>query len=61
LNQGKLAKAEKMFIRALEGREKALGPDHILILETLNNLGILYYDQGKLAKAEKICIRALQG
>lgn len=27
-DQGKLAEAEKMYERALEGREKALGPEH---------------------------------
>jgi hypothetical protein len=48
-----------MWIRALQGKEKALGPDHISILSTVNNLGILYLNQGKLAKAEKMCIRAL--
>jgi tetratricopeptide (TPR) repeat protein len=60
-NQGKLAEAEKMYIRALQGYEKALEPDHILILDIVNNLGILYRNQGKLAKAEKMYIRALQG
>ncbi|KAH7418662.1 hypothetical protein BKA64DRAFT_691181 [Cadophora sp. MPI-SDFR-AT-0126] len=60
-DQGKLAEAEEMYIRALEGCEKALGPDHTSTLDTVNNLGMLYKDQGKLAKAEKMYIRALQG
>jgi tetratricopeptide (TPR) repeat protein len=60
-NQGKLAEAEKMFIRALQGKEEALGPDHTSTLETVNNLGLLYVNQGKLAEAEKMYIRALQG
>src|SRR5256885_13203150 len=38
-NQGKLAKAEQMYVRALVGSEKALGPDHISTLDTVNNLG----------------------
>ena len=38
------------FERALEGREKALGPEHTSTLGTVNNLGILYKDQGKLAE-----------
>ncbi|SLM37537.1 tetratricopeptide repeat domain containing protein [Lasallia pustulata] len=47
-----MAEAEAMFRRALEGREKALGPEHTSTLETVNNLGVLYKDQGKMAEAE---------
>jgi tetratricopeptide (TPR) repeat protein len=36
-NQGKLAEAEKMYLRALEGIEKALGPDHTSTLDTIHN------------------------
>ena len=32
-----------MYERALQGREKALGPDHTATLDTVNNLGILYH------------------
>ncbi|TAQ84470.1 hypothetical protein B7494_g7215 [Chlorociboria aeruginascens] len=60
-DQGKLAKAEAMYIRAMQGYKKALGPDHISILDTVHNLGILYKKQGKLAKAEAMYIRAMQG
>ncbi|KAM3083789.1 hypothetical protein ACMFMF_001154 [Clarireedia jacksonii] len=60
-NQGKLAEAEAMYLRALEGKEKVFGPDHISTLDTVNNLGILYCDQGKLAEAEAIYPRALEG
>ena len=41
-----------MYQRALAGYEKALGPDHISTLNTVNNLGTLYRDQGKLKEAE---------
>jgi tetratricopeptide (TPR) repeat protein len=61
LDQGKLAKAEKMYQRALQGKEKALGADHTLALQTVNNLGLLYRNQGKLAEAEKMYQRALSG
>jgi tetratricopeptide (TPR) repeat protein len=61
VNQGKLAEAEKMYIRALQGKEEALGPDHTSTLDTVNNLGKLYANQGKLAEAEKMYIRALHG
>ena len=35
-------------------KEKALGPDHILTLLTVNNLGNLYQGQSKLAEAERM-------
>ncbi|KIN06814.1 hypothetical protein OIDMADRAFT_173997 [Oidiodendron maius Zn] len=60
-DQGKLAEAEKMYLQALQGKEEALGPDHLLILDTVNNLGNLYTGQGKLAEAEKMYLQALQG
>jgi Tfp pilus assembly protein PilF len=41
-DQGKLNKAEEMYRRALEGKEKALGPDHTSTLNTVNNLGLFY-------------------
>ena len=60
-NQGKLAQAEKMYRRALEGKEKAWGPEHTITLITVNNLGNLYIDQGKITEAEKMYQRALEG
>ncbi len=50
-----------MHQRALQGFEKALGPEHTLTLETVNNLATFYANQGKLAKAEQMYQRALQG
>jgi tetratricopeptide (TPR) repeat protein len=60
-SQGKLEEAEKMYSRALVGKEKAWGPDHTSTLSTVNNLGLLYYSQGKLEEAEKMYSRALVG
>jgi tetratricopeptide (TPR) repeat protein len=60
-DQGKLGEAEKMYERALRGREEVLGPTHTLTLNTVNNLGNLYKDQGKLGEAEKMYERALRG
>ena len=51
-DQGKLDEAEKMYMRALEGYEKALGADHTSTLNTVNGLGILYADRGKPDEAE---------
>jgi tetratricopeptide (TPR) repeat protein len=59
--QGKLAEAEQMYERALQGYEEALGPNHTSTLGTVGNLGNLYADQGKLAEAEQMYERALQG
>jgi tetratricopeptide (TPR) repeat protein len=50
-----------MYQRALQGKEKALGPGHASTLYTVNNLGTLYTSQGKLDDAEKMYQRALQG
>jgi tetratricopeptide (TPR) repeat protein len=59
-SQGKLGEAEKMFQRALQGKEKALGRDHLSTLDTVNSLGFVYAEQGRLEEAEKMQQRALQ-
>ncbi|KAH8722805.1 hypothetical protein GQ44DRAFT_657694 [Phaeosphaeriaceae sp. PMI808] len=59
--QGKIAEAEEMYERVLQGKEEALSPNHTSTLNTVNNLGWLYVNQGKLAEAEKMLERALQG
>jgi hypothetical protein len=41
-SQDKLGEAEQMYQRALAGYEKALGPEHTSILNTVHNLGNLY-------------------
>jgi Tfp pilus assembly protein PilF len=51
--------AEKMYQRALQGREKAWGPGHASTLGTVNNLS--GPSQGKMDEAEKMFQRALQG
>lgn len=53
-----MAEAEVMCRRALDGYEKAWGPEHTSTLNTVNNLGVLYADQGKMAEAEAIFRRA---
>lgn len=59
--QGMMAEAEVMCLRALTGREKGLGPDHTSTLDTVHILGTLYRKQGKLAEAEAMFERALAG
>ncbi|KAI6080132.1 hypothetical protein F4821DRAFT_266190, partial [Hypoxylon rubiginosum] len=60
-DQGRLAEAEAMYKRALEGKEKAWGREHTSTLNTVNNLGLLYADHGRLADAEAMYERALEG
>jgi tetratricopeptide (TPR) repeat protein len=64
-DQGKLAEAEEMYMRALQGHENALGAETVATyrpaLNTVANLGYLYRDQAKLAEAEFMFSRALVG
>ncbi|SLM38012.1 nb-arc and tpr domain protein [Lasallia pustulata] len=56
-----MAEAEAMYRRALEGNEKAWGPEHTSTLVTVNNLGRLYADQGKMAEAEAMYRGGMEG
>jgi hypothetical protein len=56
-DQDKLNEAEAMYVRALLGKEVALGPKHMSTLDTVNNLGVLYKNQGKHTKAEAMYVR----
>lgn len=58
-DQGKLAEAEKMYQRALDGYEKALGPDHPSTLRTVNDLRLLTTNQDEHMKGEEIHERTL--
>ncbi|KAF2787843.1 hypothetical protein K505DRAFT_256829, partial [Melanomma pulvis-pyrius CBS 109.77] len=64
-NQGKLAKAEEMYKRALWGYEEAIGYKNIdtyrPALNTIKNIGVLYTIQGKYSEAEEMLSRALLG
>ncbi|CAK7207068.1 hypothetical protein SEUCBS139899_009876 [Sporothrix eucalyptigena] len=60
-DQGRLAEAEAMYDRALQSKEKALGPDHTSTLDTVNSLGMLYRLRGRFDEAEAMYDRALQG
>lgn len=43
-----------MYQRALEGYEKALGPDHTQTLDTVKNLGVLYRNQDSIHEASQM-------
>ena len=49
-----MREAEEMYVRALAGYEKALGPEHTSTLRTVNNLETIYKGQCKLKEAEEI-------
>jgi Tfp pilus assembly protein PilF len=48
-----------MYQRALQGKEKARGPEHTSTLGTVGNLASLYKKQDKLVEAEQMYQRAL--
>ncbi|KAL8648708.1 MAG: hypothetical protein Q9210_004823, partial [Variospora velana] len=56
-----LVEAERLAKWALDGREKAMGPEHTSTLDTVESLGILYRELGRLAGAEQLHLRALDG
>ncbi|KAI4122751.1 MAG: hypothetical protein LQ341_007273 [Variospora aurantia] len=60
-DQGKSAEAEKMYQWALDGKEKACGPNNPSLFITLNSLGNLYSWQGKYTEAETMLQQALDG
>jgi tetratricopeptide (TPR) repeat protein len=57
--RGRYSDAEPLYVRALAIREKALGPEHLDLANSLNNLAELYWVQGQYAKAEPLHHRAL--
>ncbi len=45
--QGRYAEAEPLVKRSLAIREKALGPEHPDVAQSLNNLAVVYVKQGR--------------
>src|SRR5262245_21759532 len=58
-SDGKYDESRPSAERALELREKALGPEHPDVTQSLNNLANLYRDKGDYVKAEPLYQRAL--
>src|SRR5580658_3420397 len=56
---GRYAEAIPLAQRALAIREKALGPNHPAVAQSLNILALLYDGQGRYAEAEPLYKRAL--
>src|SRR5262249_16138368 len=57
---GDYARAEPLLQRALQIREKALGPDRSYVARALHDLALLHVDKGDYAGAEPLLQRALQ-
>ncbi|WP_417910972.1 tetratricopeptide repeat protein [Candidatus Electronema sp. PJ] len=58
-DQGQYEKAEPLYKRSLDIREKTLGKDHPDVAASLNNLAVLYTAQVKYKEAEPLLQRAL--
>jgi tetratricopeptide (TPR) repeat protein len=51
--------AEPLLVRALDVREKALGPSHPDVAQSLNNLSVAYRQLGRAAEGEPLLKRAI--
>ena len=58
--EGKYAEAEPLLEQASKATEQKLGPDHLDVATSLNNLALLYYCESKYAAAEPLYKRALE-
>jgi tetratricopeptide (TPR) repeat protein len=56
---GKMGEALDHYQRALALREKVLGPDHMVVAQSLNGLSVVYSQRGELASARAHLTRAL--
>ena len=56
---GEYARAEALAEKALEIADKAVGPEHPDVADSLNNLGLIYQAKGDNAKAEPLYKRAM--
>jgi lipopolysaccharide biosynthesis regulator YciM len=52
---------EHLYMRALRGREEALGAKHTSTLDAVYNLGNLYRDNGEVGRARQMYARAAEG
>ncbi|KAF4932020.1 Nephrocystin-3 [Colletotrichum viniferum] len=60
-SQGQMGDAQAMLEQAVQGSEKALGPDHRDTLTAVHNLGIVYAERGQLEDAKMMYKRAFEG
>ena len=60
-SRGKYNSAETLATQALEAREKALGPEHLDTLTSIDNLALVLVEQAKYETAQELHYRALVG
>lgn len=60
-DQGRMAEAETVLRRALEGRSATLAPDDKDTLATLSALGNLYREMNRLPEADQLLRQAVEG
>jgi hypothetical protein len=60
MNEGRYAKAEPLFQRALVIKEKAMGPEHLSVANSLFNLASPCHTGGEHLKAEPMFERVLR-
>ncbi|KAL9631683.1 MAG: hypothetical protein Q9164_005755 [Protoblastenia rupestris] len=61
LDEDELDLAQRSYEQALDGLRVIAGLDDELLLDTYNNLGLVYLNQNKLALAEEFFLKALKG
>lgn len=54
--QGRIAEAEPHYRRALAIQQKVLGPDHLDVASSLNNLALYFKEQARNSAASKMAI-----
>jgi tetratricopeptide (TPR) repeat protein len=59
-SQGLYVSAEIWLIKCLEVIKRRLGPDHLFVATSLNNLGGIYANQGRYNEAEPLCLRSIE-
>ena len=59
-SQGKYAEAEPLLRRVLANKEKTLGPDHLDVATSANDLALLYNCEEKYADAAPLYKKAIQ-
>src|SRR5581483_3397229 len=57
--RGRYAEAQTLHERALTVAERALGPDHLDVAHSLNDLAVVHWYQGRYAEAQELNERAL--
>jgi hypothetical protein len=59
LSEGKLAEAEELLLKTIEGRQRALGQDHANTLDTIYKLAQVYQNQDKQEQAIAVYTKVL--